>query len=287
MRRGAVFRRESARRWTGHGARSESPVAALVNGEPITAAELEALIRRSSLSPRQALDRLEVERLLMEEAEKRGFDANEEVERVGEQAAVQQLLIEQVERAANVTDDEVAAVYEASRLRAERRASVHVLAKLDRGADAQSQREAEQFAREAIAAFAKTKDVKQVLDEFKSRKSKQFQVVIEQLPPYSREASLAAEFKEALFSQASTGVVPHPVRTKYGWHAIYITQIIAPPATSLQQAESVLRPRILLQKRTALMRDFLDKLRGSYKVVRNETAIEWFKKADLPALFIP
>jgi hypothetical protein len=260
----------------------------VVNGSPVSLSEVEAVVRRSNQTPRQALRSLEAEQLLMQEADKSGYYADPEVAFVGKQAAVQQLLIEQVEQQVRVTDEDLEAAYERDRSRfqqPERRASVHILAKLRPTVNAQAERQAEALAREAIAAFAKTAEVEAALALFRDRSSNTVAIVAEHLPPISRDAAIAAEYKEALFSQPGPGVIKQPIRTSYGWHAIYLTEIIPAITRSLQEVTDLLAPQIKREKQYARMQSLLDRARRSTRIVKDQSAIQWLMNAELSAVF--
>jgi peptidyl-prolyl cis-trans isomerase C len=261
---------------------------AIVNGAPISVGDIEAFVRRSGQTPRKALALLEAERLLIEEAYKRGFDADPEVVQVGKQAAVQALLIERVEGQTRVTDADLEAAYqrELSRFQQpERRLSVHVLAKLNRDADAKTQQAAEQLAREAIAAFRKEGDSEQLLARFRGRASTPLGVITERLPPMGRDDAIEAPYKEALFSLDKPGVVEKPIRTSYGWHAIYLTEIRPAQKRTLAEVGDLLKPQVQQAKRTVQVKALIQQASRSAKTVPNASEIQWLINADLSAVF--
>lgn len=261
---------------------------AVVNGATISVGDIEKVVRRSGQTPLKALALLEAERLLVEEAYRRGFDADPEVVQVGKQAAVQELLIERVERQTRVNDEDLEAAYERERSRfqqPERRVSVHVLAKLKRGADAKTQQAAVQLAREAIAAFKKEGDSEQLLARFRGRASTALGVITERLPPMGRDDAIEAPYKEALFSLGKPGVVGEPIRTSYGWHAIYLTEIVPAQKRSLTEVSQRLKPQVQQEKRTARVKALIEQARRSAKTVYYASAIQWLMNADLSAVF--
>lgn len=72
-------------------------VVSTVNGEPITVEEVARVVRITGVSPRQALRHLQRFHLLAHEAERRGHDEHPIVRRSAQKAAVQALLVEEVE----------------------------------------------------------------------------------------------------------------------------------------------------------------------------------------------
>jgi hypothetical protein len=76
----------------------EGLVVARVNGEAITAAEVERVVQLTGLTPREAVERLVGERLLVQHAEARGYGELAVVRRELERARVRALLQEVIER---------------------------------------------------------------------------------------------------------------------------------------------------------------------------------------------
>lgn len=274
------------RSYGGSGAGKVKDAVAVVDGRGIALSEVQELVRRSGLSAREALSRLEAERLLIKEAERHGFAEDPEVHLVAKRAAVQALLLAEAGRI-GVEEDELREAYEAAQDRfhkPERRESVHVLARMSADASPELSRAGEKLAREAIRAFTETDDVGAVLRRFRQRRSEPFRVVAERLPFLRRTGAVVKEFEEALFELPEPGVVPHPVRTSYGWHAIYVVSIRPEEQGSFEQAVEQLRPEILLEKRTKGMEKLFGRLEKNADIQTNENAIEWLLKAELPVL---
>ncbi len=257
-------------------------VVATVSGSVITSTDVKRVMQDLGISAAEALSRLEAERLLMGEAERLGFGRHRQVALVAKRAAVQALLAERVE-AAEVSDAELEEAYQKHLdrfRRPELRGSVHVLAKLGRGASQEVSRAGERFAREAIAAFERAQDPESVLATFRKRESDLFEVVVERIPPIPKDAPFATEFKDAVFGRAKTGAVPHPVRTDFGWHAVVVTEIQPAKTLGLERAAEVLRPHLESEKRKGRLKELLSELRGRVKVVRNEATVDWALSAD-------
>jgi len=239
-------------------------VVSTVDGHPIRIADIEAVVRRSSLSPREALERLQSELLLMGEAERRGV-SGAAIEETAVRARVQALL--DAEAAANVaTDDEVRAAYERDPRfhKLERRASIHVLARVKRTA----KREELEAAR-AVAAAAVPDLERLSFEELSARYSGKIgsvAVKAEKLLPYDRNAQLAPEYREALFSLEAQGVVREPVQTNFGWHVIRVTEILPEEHTPYEEAAPALREEISLKKQADAVKHLLEDLRRAHLV---------------------
>jgi hypothetical protein len=85
---------------------ASATAAATVNGQVITLNEVSALCNETGLSPRTALQRLVVERLLLQHAEAGRYEEHAAVQRGLAQARVRALLAEAVER--GTTEDATA-----------------------------------------------------------------------------------------------------------------------------------------------------------------------------------
>lgn len=239
-------------------------VVSTVNGHPILIADVQALMKVSSLDAREALERLQAEQLLMAEAERRGI-AGAEIDRVAERARVQALL--DMEAAAHVaTDAELREAY-AKDVRfhmPEQRVSMHVLARANSKAS-----EAEAAAARAVAAKAvedlRTMDVAAIQARYTGTIDG-VAVKTELLPAAHRDFGFVKEYLAALFSIPGVGVVPEPVRTKFGWHAVRVMEIVAPRDAPYEQAEKVLRIEVTNKKRQEAVSALLMDLRHANPV---------------------
>lgn len=259
---------------------------AFVDNVPILINEVEALVLRASIAPRQALTLLETERLLYAEAERRGYASDPEIELITKQTAVQQLLIDRIEKAVSLSGDELESAYERNqREHSELRGSLHVLAKLNKNASPASMKTAQQIAREAIASFSREPNPDRVLEIFGRRDSAEIRVVTERLPLISKYDAFAPEYKEALFSLSRPGVVPQPVRTSFGWHAIYLTEIKPVQTSDGQKTEELGQSPLLIEKRTKALTDMLEKARRSAQIVENSVDIQWVMNAKALDIF--
>ena len=213
-------------------------VVSQVNGSQITAAEVEQLARAGQLSTRAALQRLQAERLLAQEAEQRGYAQQSWTARAARQALVQALLTEDVE----VEQPSVEALeraYSTQHARfeqQEQRRCTHVLAALAPDANLQQAQAARVFIEQAIALLTTSSDRSATLAALRSESSRAFVVCVEDLPLVHAQAAFVPEFLQALCSVPEAGVVPDPVRTQFGYHAIVVTEIV--PASSTPKAEA-------------------------------------------------
>lgn len=243
-------------------------VVSTVNGHPITLSDVEALMRASGsgeqLTAREALERLQAEQLLMAEAERRGI-AGGAIDQVAERARVQALL--DAEAAANVaTEAELRAAYE-NDLRfhvPEMRKSIHVLARANEQATDEQVKAAFAVAQKAVADL-RTLTPAEILARY-TGKIDGVTVKSEELPPVHRGSAFVKEYLTGLFSIPEVGVVPEPVRTRFGWHAIRVTEISPPEETSYEDALKTLRSELTTKKQTDAMKALLLDLRHAHPV---------------------
>jgi len=262
--------------------RPDGPVVSTVDGVAITLSDVERIVRNTGLPSEEALTRLEAEQLLAAKAASLGFGAHREVRYVVKQAMVQALLFAEVEPT-EVTQSEIEQAYqkdiETYRV-PERRRSLHVLAKVNEKASEATSKAAEKFARKAIRAFQSSSDVEDVFERYKAEQSDLFPIVAERLPAISRKGGFVKEFKDALFGIADPGVVPEPVRTVYGWHAIVLLEIQPAQNVRIDDVADSLQQKIVQQKRKAAFDQLINQLRKRIEVVQNDSVVEYVLKTD-------
>jgi PPIC-type PPIASE domain len=242
-----------------------------VDGQPIHAAEVDRLARDSDMTPQAALGRLTAERLLEDEAERRGYGARLETDHVARQALVQALLERAVEHApeTQVTQVEIDTAYAAARERfevPELRTATHVLAALPKQASPEHEREAREFIADAIRRLRSNVDRDATLDALRAEKPADFQVQVQQLPAAPAHGMFVQEFADALFSLNAPGVVPEPVRTPFGYHAIVVTDIEPAHNAPRPEADATLRTELETQKRKARVDALLAELKNRARI---------------------
>lgn len=257
-------------------------VISTVHGFAITVGEVAALARASGLSPQAALERLQAERLLMAEAERRGFDRDPQVREVARKAAVQ-LLLDELANAQPVTEDEVKEAYEKAGTRfnkPERRTTVHVLAKLGKEVTPEAEAAAKAYVAQRLAELAQAPDPAAFVKGLSGKHMPEFSVKGEALPPIARGDAIAAPYLDATFSLSQPGTVPEPVRTAFGWHAIRVLEIIPPEFIPYVDAAPTLRAELTLARQKQLVEEWLDRARKQQKAQPTEVAAK--AMASLP-----
>jgi peptidyl-prolyl cis-trans isomerase C len=242
-------------------------VVSTVDHRAITLPDVEELVR-AGMPSGEALGRLQAELLLMDEAERRGFERDATVRAVASQALVQALLESEV-ASVRVPESDVAASYQqqASRFRpAERRGSVHVLARLPKNPSPDFETRAQALVRQLGAELAATRDRDAFIAGHAGRVMSGIDLVAERIPAVDRGAKLAPAYIDALFSLQRPGDVSKPVRSKYGWHAILLLAIERLPATSYEDARASIEAELLLKARTEHVAALIEGLRARHRV---------------------
>jgi parvulin-like peptidyl-prolyl isomerase len=240
-------------------------VVSRVHGSAIGVGDVERLANVGKLPATTALQRLQAERLLGQEALERGYERQARTMLLTREASVQQLLLADVEPV-EVSDRELEATYQAQKARfaqPERRRASHVLAQpLAGGAPGA----AAAFIQRTIRALQASSDTAATLSAARAETSSDYKVIVEDLPLSPKDGPFVPEFSRAMFSLGAPGVVASPVHTQFGEHAIVVTEI----APALEEAQSVafetLRGEIATQKRAQRLNVLLGDLRKRTRV---------------------
>jgi parvulin-like peptidyl-prolyl isomerase len=260
-----------------HGSTEDGEVVSIVNGVSIRTHEVQRLVAATGLSARAALARLQAKRLLEGEAAQRGYGSRSETQRVGRQALVQALLSRDVEAAGadDVDEAEITRAYAASRARfetPEKRVASHVLALVPKRASEAQERAARVFAETACRELRASHDRAATLQAWKAQNSPQLPLKVEDLPAVADDGSFVPEFLRALFSLSEPGVVPTPVRTEFGWHAIVLTAILPSSQVPMAVARAQLRRELTTRKHKSRFDALLTTL-------RDRTPVEYADRA--------
>lgn len=253
----------------GPGATVGGTIVSTVDGWGIELAEVREVARDTGLSARESLRRLQAEQLLMQEAARRGdLEGDAEVHEVARRAAVQALLDAEAAEV-EVPEDDVREAYEAQRARfetKEQRRVLHVLAGAREGVAADVDARARAYVSAALPELRAATDFEAFTRAYSGRVVDGIQVAAELLPPLAREGRLVAPFEDAMFSLPEPGVVPEPVRTIYGWHAIRVLEVTRGSLVPYETAAVTLREELTLERRTKHVEELMATLRKRYPV---------------------
>jgi len=242
-------------------------VVSTVDGYPVTLEDVRELMTLG-MTAQQALRTLQDELILIGEAERRGFERDPEVFTVGRKARVQALLHAEASTQ-QVGEEALREAYQAAGARfrhGERRASVHVLAKLPKAASAEEVAAAESLAREVIGQM-QTSPPGALVKRYNGKKLSGLSIVAEQVPPAERGSRFDEAYLDALFSLPGPGVVPNPVRSSFGVHAIRVMRVIPAKNIPFEQARQELERELLVRRQREHIDTWLSELRSDRGVV--------------------
>jgi len=103
---------------------------------------------------------------------------------------------------------------------------------------------------------------------------------------YFGRGRMVPEFERAAMS-LKPGEVSSPVRSRFGYHIIKLTDIKKGDQASFDQSKAAIQKQLQGQKQKALLDTFIEKLRAESKITKNEELIEaislpW-EQAEAPA----
>lgn len=257
----------------------QGQVVSTVDGAPITLGEVQELVRETGLTPLEAVRRLQEERVLLAHARAHGPEDVHEARAATQRAAVRAFLRERIERSItpqSFSPEEVRAraeQNEARFTRPERRQSTHVLAEVSDDAPSELSERAMAFIQEAIERLEAAPDpVAAAHSIASSAQALSFRVRVEDLPPVERRGPLVSEYSEALFSRQSVGVVAEPVRTRFGWHAIVLTDIHPAWQAPEDEIDETIRKELTTEARARALDALLEEVAARTDIEIDESA---------------
>lgn len=221
-------------------------VVSSVDGHAIAADEVAELASTGQLAPMVALRRLQAERLLAAEAERRGYAARAHTASVERQASVQALLAQDVESDV-ISQAELELAYTQQKARfdlPERRRSTHLLAELPKTPTPEQERAARAYIQQAITRLVAANGSAEVWSELRREHVPGLKTIVEELPAAPASGTFVPEFSRALFSLTQPGVVPEPVRTSFGYHAVVVSELLPATHTPPAEAQATLRTEL-------------------------------------------
>ncbi len=242
-------------------------VLALVDGHPVGLAEVRSVMREKSLEPRAALDEAIDCKLLELEALRRGLDHDPDVVEAAKAAAARKLVKKEFEPAFKKSDVPVSALKKSYQLNIHRfqhpelRKFSHVLVRLPwrrkrrkriiyREEIEGARKLAEEFRQLALAESRKKKltwkDFEALADRIRDRG---FKILAER--GLKAHEDLRKSFADELFEMKKPGDISQVVKTVYGFHVIFLVEIVPPKHISFEEA----KPEILDHVYPELRRD--------------------------------
>ena len=256
---------------------ARGPVVATVDGDPITLSEIEELVQATELSPREALARLENERVLAAYAEGRGYGkaADAELKR----ARVRALLASAVEvgnAPSEISSEEVSARFEAVRAREEKpetRSVMHVLFKIESAADEAKAAAGAQALLRELQAAGSADQVVAILTKLPEKGAHAGVQIVRETGEATRAGTLQKPFVDSVFAASAPGVLPATVRTTLGLHVIFLKAIKPAVGMSLADSEQGIRRQLSTEKRSEALAQLIEQLKVKDPVVLDEAFV--------------
>lgn len=252
---------------------------ARVDGTTITQAEFDREIQSLPDYARQVfegpggkekfLDEMVKKEVLFQEAGKQGLDKDPEfikkMEDVRKMALISDLLEKNVMSGVRVTDKEVSDYYDRHKSEfttAGRTRASHILVKTRAEAERVLQRleKGEKFGNVAKAVSIDRESAKNGGDI-----------------GYFSRGQIVPEFEEAVASM-KVGQISGPVKTRFGYHIIKVTDRKPGPVAAFERVKEVIRQKLTGEKQREAFDSYLDNLMKNYKVKINKVALNALKE---------
>jgi hypothetical protein len=239
-------------------------VVSTVDGEPITLSEVRETATRLHLSPLDALRRLQSELAIVHRAEATPLAQDAEVRQAARRAAVRALLRTQIE-AMHTPEAETPEAIEtrhteiAARLvQPERRRGTHLLVRIAEDAEPARRDAARRIAQGILDEVAHAANPLTEMDAAVGVHGA-FDVAIEHLPTFAR-TEIEPAFADALFAPTEPSLYPQVVETSYGFHILYMEEIVPPWEVPREEWEPALRRQLSVEARAEALIDMTDAL---------------------------
>ena len=104
-------------------------------------------------------------------------------------------------------------------------------------------------------------DLEEIRAELDGKKLEHFRVAAQHIPAAARDSAYAQGYLEGLFSLDEADVVPVPIKSQFGWHAIVVKEIVPADVKTEAEARDILRDELMRQARVRHVREFVARLR--------------------------
>jgi peptidyl-prolyl cis-trans isomerase C len=255
-------------------ARPVADVVARVGDRAIGLSDVQARMKADRIGPEAALQELVDEEVLLQEAIRQGFTQDPEDERAAERLMVRAMLhdIEREITPESISEREVREDFaaHADKLQLpERRRSWHILV---RDPSEAGRALAQSILEEVRAA----EDPRAVFERHAQEPEEKYPIPVkaEELPAITAKAKMERPYLDALFAAESTGPLKRLVKTSYGWHALFVEEIIPAERKTILEVEGEIRERLSQKKRFERIVSIVEKLRAQGLVEYDEEGVE-------------
>ncbi len=260
-------------------------LAARVDGVPIFVEEVQDLLAPDAgvdggVTPDEALETLISNALLANEAKRRGFGEAAEVADARRLALARQLLeirVGEGVREDTIDEKKLRRIYDAWKPRyvhGVQRRVVHFLAQTKKNMfDNAEARRIATAARAAALGAENEEAFKQRLGPFQERYKRK--VRIESLTPFdAKSTTFVRPFVEGAFAVPEVTGISEPVKTRFGWHVIFVAEELPVLNRSFEEVRGELAREVLPQARKGAARELLSQLARESGVFVYEKELE-------------
>lgn len=273
----------AARREGGAASGDRSAVVARVEGEAVTAREVELVARFEHLSPRAALERCVRDRLLVREAKRRGIVNDDDVENARWHARVQGLLAREVEdreSPATIPGAFFDAFYQRRRVEFAHDGLVEVVHALATAGDdaGVGARESAMTQMRAFYATLAATGRRPTRAEFEALAA-QMHLHVEALQPFDRTGQSAdgttyvAPFARAAWGLTEAAPLSEPFVTSFGVHVALRIGYVAPLARPPDEVRAVIVRDGVNVRRVQALHSLVERLRARADIRVSETTL--------------
>lgn len=263
------------------------PVLAEVGGEIITVDEFQKELRSlpeytrtrmdTGEQKRKHLDKMVDEILLLQEAERRGLDRDEEVqakvERYRRRLITENLYREVAKERSKVGEEEIQAYYREHKdrfMQQERIRVRQILILVPPNAGSEKEEEAKKKAEEALRRVKGGEDFAEVAKQMSEGPAASRGGDL----GYFSRGRMVPEFEEVAFSLKNVGDTSGLLRTKFGYHIIELTGRQPAQELSLDEVRDRITRQLESTKRREIRQSLAGELRSQSKVVIHEQYLE-------------
>ncbi|MBI5408420.1 MAG: peptidylprolyl isomerase [Nitrospirae bacterium] len=90
---------------------------------------------------------------------------------------------------------------------------------------------------------------------------------------YFGHGQMVPEFEQAVL-RMKVGEISEPVKTRFGYHVIQLTDVQKGETASFEQSKESIKRQLLAEKKKDFFDKYIEGLKGKYKVTRNDKALE-------------
>lgn len=264
----------------GEESEKKDKIIAKVNGIPLYLSQLEFLVsfkRKEDDSEeyiKQGLEAIINLELLYQYAKGKGLKVkDDELREIRRKAMVQRFLEDQFEKRLKLPEEELRKAYEANKrlfVHSQLRKVIHILVRipLKKKDDRDYVEKALNLANEIYEKAKECQNSEEFYDiglnyQFNT---KEFNVTVERIRYFSKEDQLEDSFLEASFNLKEIGDISPPVKTNYGYHIIFLEDILPPENKNFEEAKEEVRRFHLPYYQKRVFEETLKELIKKYKV---------------------